>query len=459
VAFADVSGSFSDSQIGCGVSTGVVNGTGSTELYEITGSVSTGASAGTVRLRWAQHTAEASNTIVYSGSYVTAYPESIYVAPPSTVFVQGGNSFGATAIIGASDGFGVELITNGVSRLLITDTGEATFSGDLNVDGLSTFASNAFFNGDVTIGDGAADSLTINSSTATVVNGLNFNSGLLLIDSTNGRIGINNANPDGTLRINTATTLDSTAELVLSTGALSNKGLVVQGVASQTANLFEAQNSAGQALVVISAGGVLGVGSPGVQNGAIQFSNNSNANTITLTSGLATANRTISLPDANGTLCLTSSAACGYVLFAQTTAQTDSSSNNSIFINKTGASGNILTLQKDGNGVFTIANNGAVSITNSSSSAFTVSDSSLNRYLTVDTVGGLVQVGGVTADATGILLVLDTKNTAGDPTGQNGGMYYNAVLGKCAAMRMAAGLTVRPPHCRKTSYYQAQRAR
>lgn len=39
---------------------------------------------------------------------------------------------------------------------------------------------------------------------------------------------------------------------------------------------------------------------------------------------------------------------------------------------------------------------------------------------------GTVRVGGTTADATGALLVLDTKNTSGDPTGINGGMYYNS---------------------------------
>ncbi len=35
-------------------------------------------------------------------------------------------------------------------------------------------------------------------------------------------------------------------------------------------------------------------------------------------------------------------------------------------------------------------------------------------------------IGDPTADAVGALLVLDTKNTAGDPTGVNGAMYYNS---------------------------------
>ncbi|HVF69452.1 MAG TPA: hypothetical protein VNA13_02700, partial [Xanthomonadales bacterium] len=41
-------------------------------------------------------------------------------------------------------------------------------------------------------------------------------------------------------------------------------------------------------------------------------------------------------------------------------------------------------------------------------------------------VAGDVQVGSATADGTGNLLLLDNKNTAGDPTGQDGAMYYNS---------------------------------
>ncbi|HEU5187383.1 MAG TPA: choice-of-anchor R domain-containing protein, partial [Candidatus Saccharimonadales bacterium] len=42
------------------------------------------------------------------------------------------------------------------------------------------------------------------------------------------------------------------------------------------------------------------------------------------------------------------------------------------------------------------------------------------------TADGSVYVGNATADSSGALLVLDTKNTAGDPTGADGAMYYNS---------------------------------
>ena len=46
----------------------------------------------------------------------------------------------------------------------------------------------------------------------------------------------------------------------------------------------------------------------------------------------------------------------------------------------------------------------------------------------VDTSGSIVTVGAT--DAVGTVLVLDTKNTAGDPTGVAGATYYNSSTGK-----------------------------
>jgi hypothetical protein len=68
--------------------------------------------------------------------------------------------------------------------------------------------------------------------------------------------------------------------------------------------------------------------------------------------------------------------------------------------------------------------------TNDSASAFQVQNSGSTPLFTVDTQNSRVYVGNPSADATGALLVLDNKNTSGDPTGVNGGMYYNAATGK-----------------------------
>lgn len=58
--------------------------------------------------------------------------------------------------------------------------------------------------------------------------------------------------------------------------------------------------------------------------------------------------------------------------------------------------------------------------------AFQVLNASNVPQFSVDTSNSRVYVGNPTADSTGALLVLDIKNTSGDPTGVAGGMYYNS---------------------------------
>ncbi|HSW99218.1 MAG TPA: hypothetical protein VLF71_05260 [Candidatus Saccharimonadales bacterium] len=61
-----------------------------------------------------------------------------------------------------------------------------------------------------------------------------------------------------------------------------------------------------------------------------------------------------------------------------------------------------------------------------STTAFTVQGASSAVYLSLDTSNSRLYVGNPTADTTGLLLVLDTKNSTGDPTEVDGGMYYNS---------------------------------
>lgn len=64
---------------------------------------------------------------------------------------------------------------------------------------------------------------------------------------------------------------------------------------------------------------------------------------------------------------------------------------------------------------------------NTSTAAFQVQNAGGANVLLVDTSSLAVKIGGgnVSPDASPALFVLDYKNTAGDPTGTNGAMYYN----------------------------------
>lgn len=314
-------------------------------------------------------------------------------------FEQNGNDFGGAAILGTTGSDNLNFITNNSTALSLTTTNQAVFSGEI------------LANGGTTLGDSAGDGLTIVSDSVTVSNGLNFDSDTLVIDSANNRVGIGTSLTTNLLTINDANTADAVAQLLLATGANSNKGLVIQGDSVQSANLFEVQDSSGNTLAGFDANGGLVLG------------------LSTVTSN-ATVSRNIALPDASGIVCLSSSASCGFLPLATGTFVTDATTNNTIAINKTGATGNLLALQKNGGAVFTVSNTGALQIQNSSSAALDIRNTGGTSYFSVDTTTGIVRVGPSTADANGVLFVLDTKNTAGDPTGVNGGQYYNSNLNK-----------------------------
>lgn len=58
--------------------------------------------------------------------------------------------------------------------------------------------------------------------------------------------------------------------------------------------------------------------------------------------------------------------------------------------------------------------------------AFLVQNSSGTNLFQIDAQNNRVYIGNSTPDGTGTILVLDNKNTSGDPTGVNGSMYYNS---------------------------------
>lgn len=70
---------------------------------------------------------------------------------------------------------------------------------------------------------------------------------------------------------------------------------------------------------------------------------------------------------------------------------------------------------------------GSDQLLNRSSGGFAIQDSTGANIMSTS---GTVSIALGTSDATGTVFILDTKNTAGDPTGTNGAMYYNSNANK-----------------------------
>lgn len=105
-----------------------------------------------------------------------------------------------------------------------------------------------------------------------------YQSGASVINYLNGVTKIGSNGTAGTVekfRVNTPTTVDNLAATILSTGATTSKGLVVQGAASQTANLQEWQDSSGTILTRVNADGSIALGGVNTAStGALRLANN-----------------------------------------------------------------------------------------------------------------------------------------------------------------------------------------
>lgn len=139
-------------------------------------------------------------------------------------------------------------------------------------------------------------------------------------DATIGRLGVN-ASTFGTVQklgVNTPGTVDNTASAIIATGGTNNRALVLQGAASQIADLMRFQDSSGNNHAAFSAlGNQLSfsstAGSGTVSQGKLIFSDGTTDNfALTLQSTTLTANQTITFPSETGTVCTTASVCSGY---------------------------------------------------------------------------------------------------------------------------------------------------
>ncbi len=175
-----------------------------------------------------------------------------------SAFVQGGNAFGAAAVLGTTDANDLQIKVNGTN----------TFT--FNAGSGGSFQSNGYqFRGSSTLNNASAPAYAFTGATnsglfnpSTTIVGVavagsevaRFSGSALEVAST-GAVGTVEK-----FRVNTPTTVDNSANAVIATSATTSKGLVIQGAASQTADLQQWQNSAGTVLSSVGSNGFVGIG-------------------------------------------------------------------------------------------------------------------------------------------------------------------------------------------------------
>ncbi|MGH7249850.1 MAG: tail fiber domain-containing protein, partial [Minisyncoccia bacterium] len=101
----------------------------------------------------------------------------------------------------------------------------------------------------------------------------------LVIKQSGGKVGINNVSPGNLLSLNTPTTADSLADSLFATSATTQKGLVIQMKASQTADPFEIQDSTGATKVYIQSSGLINTTYNVISGGQVWAAGGFQANT------------------------------------------------------------------------------------------------------------------------------------------------------------------------------------
>lgn len=176
----------------------------------------------------------------------------------------------------------------------LTGTASININGTV---GATTPASGAFTTltttGNVTLGDASGDSVTINASTVSCANGLNFDSNTFVIDATNNRVGLGTSSPGEKLHVygnavDTAAKITKNGTDSIQVGIDSEAYLAAGGViALRTGGFTSAYD---KAKLDASGNFLVGVTSATINGGKIETSNGitfpatqsacSNANTL-----------------------------------------------------------------------------------------------------------------------------------------------------------------------------------
>ncbi|HSW98766.1 MAG TPA: hypothetical protein VLF71_02930 [Candidatus Saccharimonadales bacterium] len=237
-----------------------------------------------------------------------------FLTGTGTAFVQNGNTLGAAAFMGTSDNFALNLVTNNIARLTLANTGGATFSGNVAING-STLSSAAALNitpsGTLTVG-ASAQTLTLqgDGSTTLSATGGGFTTTVGFTGSPTGAV---TYNFDRSAAPNTYTICTTAGNCVGGGGGVTTSG----GSTNKVAKFSGSQTLADSSLTdngttvtttgnLVVQGGSATVGVANSQTGILSLAYGSANFSGSLTQGTLTGNQTYTLPDATGTICLSS---------------------------------------------------------------------------------------------------------------------------------------------------------
>ena len=353
-------------------------------------------------------------------------------ATADDAFLQGGNSFSATAVLGTQDSNSLEIITNNTTRLTIDPNGAVSNQGSLRNAGHLAVGGNSGVSSDTLI---SLDE-TFTSGTVTGVNGIirlnpgatdsNYHTGMKYqLQTASGNV----QNFTGGFRGVTAfVEHNGTGTMNEAWGGEFRVDNSSTGTINSAVGLrVQPNNNSGGGTIVDNYGLFIDSQTAGTNSNYALYTNSG-----TVRFGGVIQAQTLGAADTNTHLCRNSA----------NQIATCSDASSSAFIqggNGFGATAvlgtndaNSLQIETNGATQATIAVGGATTFQNSADStgAFRVLNAGSVPQFQIDTTNSRVYIGNLTADATGALLVLDTKNTAGDPTGVNGGMYYNSNTNK-----------------------------
>ena len=234
---------------------------------------------------------------------------------------------------------------------------------------------------------------------------------------------------------------------VLNTRSAGNVGLVTRGVSGQTGDLMQLQNNNGDNLAGFSAAGQLYLGRASGATGSMRLLNATNANTVTIQSGVTSASYTLTVPTALGSSgdCLKDTTGAGVLGFGSCgggvttvgpfsgTALTNGASiaGNTITLGVADGStpGMVSTLAQTFSGLKTF--NDGVSVSNGLTASGTSSINNNANFATninTGTSNALVTIGGGSGTFSLQTSNIDISNT-GAITGATGITSTNTVQG------------------------------